>query len=362
VQYNIGQPFLYSYNLTVEQQLPFGVAFSAGYVGSRGVHIMNREEGNNCKPTGSVNGVNDWANASNTNCPLGRFNPNWQSITTICSCSASWYNGLQVVATKRISHGLQFQGNFTWSKLLDEGNAQQVLDNSWVSYNPLQPTLQKGPAGFDVAKNFRLNAIYNFPKVSANGFLGSIANGWWASTIISYQTGYPYTPVLNTNRSLSGVLGAAAAVDTPNILPGRTLDSIEHGVSTCAVGSLPAGTPLHTAQLWFDPCGFTTQPAEFLGNVGRNIIRGPGLSDVDFSIVKDTAVKFFGEGGQVEFRTEVFNLFNHPNFLLPSAAATVLPGTGAQAAADTPLATAGVINTTGQLTSRQIQLALKLVF
>ena len=108
--------------------------------------------------------------------------------------------------------------------------------------------------------------------------------------------------------------------------------------------------------MFYDPCAFSIPALGFLGNAGRSILYGPNLSGVSFSIVKDTAVSFLGEGGKIELRAEIFNLLNHPNLGVPSR--TVFAATRN---AEAPLPTAGQITTTFG-TSRQIQFALKVFF
>jgi hypothetical protein len=100
-------------------------------------------------------------------------------------------------------------------------------------------------------------------------------------------------------------------------------------------------------------------PTGFLGNEGRNILREPGFEDIDYSIVKDTSVSALGENGKIQFRAEVFNLFNRPNFGQPPLA--VFAGSEAAGVAGVPVNSAGVISKTAN-TSRQIQLALKIIF
>ena len=281
-----------------------------------------------------------------------------------------WYNSLQVVATKRISHGFQFQGNYTWSKLLDDGTGEQSSDGSWWATDSGYPYLARGLASYNVTHNFRFNTIYFFPKISEGGIIGGIANGWRVSSIISLQTGYPFSPALGSNRSESGVLTNNA--DLPNLAPGRNASNITSGVSTSnGISPCPtAGQPLGTPTLYYDPCAFVDQPFGYLGNEPRNYLTGPGLADVDFSLVKDTPLKSLGEAGVVEFRAEIFNLFNHPNFGMPGASAvyTVLNGTSTTLASgsttqwvEAPVSSAGVIKATSG-TSRQIQFALRISF
>jgi hypothetical protein len=117
------------------------------------------------------------------------------------------------------------------------------------------------------------------------------------------------------------------------------------------------GTPLGTTNLYYDPCAFNVQPSGFLGSEPRNFLRGPRLFDGDFSVVKDTSLKYLGEAGQVEFRAEIFNILNHPNFSIPNA--TIFSGT----AGIEPVTGAGQITSTlRNQVSRQVQLALRVSF
>jgi hypothetical protein len=107
---------------------------------------------------------------------------------------------------------------------------------------------------------------------------------------------------------------------------------------------------------YYDPGAFTVPALGFLGNLGRNTLRGPGFANLDFSLVKDTSLRFLGESGKLEFRAEFFNILNRVNFGMPNR--TVL---AARADVENPLANAGrITNTSGS--SRQIQIALKILF
>jgi hypothetical protein len=112
--------------------------------------------------------------------------------------------------------------------------------------------------------------------------------------------------------------------------------------------------------MWFDPCAFTLQPLGFIGSTQRSFLRAPGLSNLDFSAVKDTPLKFLGESGLLEFRAEMFNIFNHPSLGIPSGG--VFAGsTTATPAVEDVLSTAGQITATSTK-SRQIQFALRVQF
>jgi len=202
----------------------------------------------------------------------------------------------------------------------------------------------------------RANVIYHIPDLKSDAFYAKPFHGWWMGSIVSWQTGYPITPVNGISHNLSGNVDT---VDRPNLDP-------SFNAATVVTGS-------HTQ--WFDPSMFDLQPSGQLGNAGRGIIRGPKLANADLSLNKDTKLKWLGEQGNVQFRAELFNIFNHPNFAPPSGTLTtaVVPSSTA-----TTLVAAGQYNgpnpalaintgTFGALTrtvtkSRQVQLALKIVF
>jgi hypothetical protein len=173
-------------------------------------------------------------------------------------------------------------------------------------------------------------------------------NDWRASSILSVQSGYPFTPALRTNRSRAGVNAGGAGnggsnIDRPNLVPGRDKKSIILG----------------GPNRYFDPTAFTLQDAGFLGTSGRNFLTGPGSRNLDFSLAKNFPVKRLGKSGALEFRGEFFNVLNHANFAMTDTFRQVFAGA---ANGEAPLPTAGVITTTGSNRSRQIQFALKLLF
>lgn len=153
-------------------------------------------------------------------------------------------------------------------------------------------------AAFDARHNWRFNTIYRFPQTARTGVVGNVINGWAISGILSLRSGLPLAPGVNTNRPRSGVAGGGAIpgssnIDRPDLVPGVNPADITSGVSR-GCGGIPAGTPLGTPGRWFDPCAFTLQPLGFLGTAGRNIIRGPGLANVDVSLTKNTPLRLLG--------------------------------------------------------------------
>ena len=362
MDFHAKQPYLIQWNLAVEQKLPGNTVLTLGYVGTRGVHLWQSEDANTVLPTSIVNGAPFWNPAilgpkAAAGClsivPTCRANPNLGANTQIESHGETFYNGLQVGVNKRLGHGLQFQANYVWSKLLDN-SAGILADQSGQVTDPLfNKKFDWGPAPYNVKHNLRINALYRIPSMKGDGLAAKVTGGWWLGGIVSAQSGFPFSPTLGYFSSLSdatnsGIVRARQLCD--RFKPGPSAGTESEGCS------VQRGTVIQrTPNQWFNPNMFTVNAAGSHGTVGRNVLTGPNLTDVDLSVNKDTAIRKLGEGGNLQFRAEVFNLMNHPNLGPPSASSIFGSATGAISQS------AGVISST-ITTSRQIQLALKLVF
>jgi hypothetical protein len=390
LDYNSKSPYMIQYNLSIQQQLPWGVGLGLAYVGNRGVHLFTIRDSNPILPTSTgpcgdpasrcVNGVVPfWDQGSPNYHPV---NPNMPSTINIGTGADSNYNGLQVVINKRVSRGLEFQIAYTYSKVMDDTQGQANVADCFTSFGlqgtyPLDPHIDRGPACFDSTNNLEASVVYHLPSIkSGNGFVSTAANGWWISSIVSKQSGYPVTPLVFVNRSNSGVLqGQSDEVveNTPALIAAHPCNA----QNPCAYTPIPfnANTVV-TGNInnWFNPAMFSMAP-EFpspegggnfvgqLGNAGRNILRGPGSSDWNFSLVKDTKVKFLGEGGSVQFRAEFFNVLNHPTFKFGFLAPILFVGlpSDTRPFSEAPRPTNSQIRTTDG-DPRQIQFAIKILF
>ena len=391
MDYHMATPYILKWNLTTEQQLPFGMGLSLTYNGSHGVKLYQGIEGNPTIPV-IVSGVPFWNGTQPLQNPLIAH-----TVTYTSDGGNSTYHALLVQLTKHLSHGLQFQAVYTYSHLLDttatqggQGDCGATAGMGQPSYPNDTSLVDVGPACFDITNNFRFNVLYNLPTIRPDRFASKIVNGWWMGSIYSFNTGYPFMPVLNTQRDRSGNQGSA--VDRPKLVTAADVANCAALGSTCKVTPVvydPNTVIIGTPQQWFNPNMFLPAPMYtaaggspcltpgtaaacawgVLGNVSRGMLRGPTLNNLDLSVNKDTALHFLGEQRKLVFRAEMFNILNHANYGMP-AVATFAGGNGTATNSTTWLGTpyqqavtnnAGNINVT-YTTSRQIQLALKIVF
>jgi hypothetical protein len=270
-----------------------------------------------------------------------RANPTIANTWTYFSEGDSSYNALQLDFNHRFSGGLAVRGVYTWSKTIDDGDSLNATTSGGepaLASNPFNLRADRGLANFDVRNVGVLDGIYALPFGHAarflrdlSGFGNAAVSGWSLTSIVTLQGGFPFTPQLSYNPSNNG--------DTRN--PVRPF------VNPAFAGPVIIGSPSQ----WFNPAAFLAPPAAsgFYGNLGRDTLIGPGLATWDLSILKDARIR---EKLRMQFRVELFNLLNRANFNSPNAIAFTPSGVSP---------TAGLITSTST-TSRQIQLALKLLW
>ena len=359
VQTDIATPAVISYAFSIEQQLDRATTITIGYVGSHGYQQILSEDQN--EPASII------CTAASA-CPAGtstgtiyyptivKANPLVANTTSWISGGYSNYNALEVDLRRNFVHGFQFRANYTYAKNLDNGSAwnTSVSANTpaFVSY-PANPSLDYGPAATDVRHLAVFNATYELPighgqtlLSSASPLLSRAVSGWSLSTIATLQTGFPFSPQLGYNPTGSG--------DTRN--------PVRPNVNPNFTGSLytRGSTAVRVAQ-FFSPAAFSAPIYGTVGNLSRDTLAGPGYADWDLSLLKSTSLT---ERTRLQFRAEFFNVLNHTNLQTPNEvvfASGPTQGTAANQTAPAVLSpTAGVITTA--ITSRQIQLGIKLTF
>jgi hypothetical protein len=252
----------------------------------------------------------------------------------------SHYHGLQIEERGTLGHALAFQLSYTWGKSIDTGSATIAGDqfaNSVSSLPWYDLRLNRGVSDFNIGQVLSIHLTYELP--SPRGAAGRwYAKGWRSSATFQKSTGAPFTPVIGGDP-----LGTRSTdpYDVPNAVVG----------GNCTT-PLTTGNPAGYLNL---ACFAFPIPATLRGNLGRNSITGPGLTNVDAAIFKDNFLKRLSETANVQLRVEVFNTLNHANFAPPLDHRTIFDQNGRI------LAGAGLIDTTST-PSRQMQVGLRLIW
>ena len=364
VQPDISTPAVINWNLRVEQKVAPNTSLTLGYIGSHGYHqVLSGDQNepafvtcpNPACPAGVANGTIFYPTTT-------KANPLVANTTSWFSSGISNYNALEVDLRRSFANGLQFRGVYTFSKNLDNGSAW----NTSVSANtpayvsvPGALNLDYGPAATDVRHLASINGTYDLPFGHARQFLPNASpllnkavGGWSLSAIANLQSGFAFSPQLGYNPTGSG--------DTRN--------PVRPDINPAFTGSL---YPRKVGE-WFNPNAFLAPVSTLsktgaitggaVGNLGRDTLTGPGLAELDLSLLKTTHLGA-SERYNLQFRSEFFNILNHTNFTTPNAityasAPTLVAG---EYTAPSISPTAGVITATAT-TSRQIQFGLKLIF
>jgi hypothetical protein len=299
---------LHSWNVNVQRELTRNLGVMLGYFGSRGADLRITRNLNQ-----RIDGVRPYPAVSPSSpiragAPLG-------SIMQVESTGFSSYDALRVSARKRLTHGLQFDASYTWSKSLDTNSLNSSGFAVQDGYNIPN---QYGLSDFDARHRFVLKVMYDLP------FTGhALIRGWQLAAIVQSQSGNPMNIVTSTS-----MLNDVPNTVRPDIVgPIRIIGSVDQ---------------------WFDPSAFVA--VNRFGNLGRNVVIGPAFHNTDLAVTRTLTM---ADRYRVQVRVDIFDLFNHPNFGPPG---TVVgsPTFGKISRTRLPTGEAG--------SSRQIQLAAKLSF
>ncbi|HEY5254710.1 MAG TPA: carboxypeptidase-like regulatory domain-containing protein [Acidobacteriaceae bacterium] len=287
---------IWQYNLEVQRELGPNTVVNVAYVGSHGYEQIFGIDLNQI-PEDKL-GPNDTTGATNA-----RPYPNFQSIGGNKFVGISNYNSLQATIEKRLTSGLQFNFNYTWSKFLNDGDPCAWNCGTTTVQNMYVPSQNYGPADYDIRHMFKGRVIYQLPVGKGQRFLNNnsplaqIVGGWQTAATIQWQTGNPFTVTTANDNSYS-----QSGTQYPNVVP----DVSPWSGNVRTVG--PNGN-------WFNEAAFS-QPADgTFGDSSRNSLYGPHLSNINLSLAKNFPIW----KTVLQIRADSTNVFNHPSFGLPNS-------------------------------------------
>ncbi len=314
-------PYFMEWSLGIEHQFGTTASLKAQYVGTRAVNQPYSTQ---------VNGYQTVCQGCFAPFPTHPTDPRFGEVTQFSTGANSHYNGLQLTAMKRLGHGLQGQVNYTWSRCMDTvSNGGFLPFSAGGILSPLPGDLARdyGPCDYDIRHNLNAQYVYQLPVRVRSHSLGYALNGWQISGTMFWHSGVPFS-VLSTPYSANGngiVQGS-----------GPQFASVVPGVPQYEHHPVPGVTQPGTRQ-WLNPDAFVSavdpstgqcyggdsaQNCQF-GNAGRNALRGPDFLWSDFYLTKWFALT---EHVKLRFEGQFFNVFNHPNFGLPSVVQAGIPG------------------------------------
>jgi hypothetical protein len=309
-------PYMLQYLFNVQRELDSSTALEVGYLGSHSYRLERMYDWNETIPgiTGSVQSRKPY--------------PEYTKVQEIGNVAEARYDSLAIKLSRRLHQGLSVLAGYTLSESTDNGSGIRVLGSDTLfPQNSFCLSCEWGLSVFDVRHRFVASVLYELPFGDGKPFLqsglaGAILGGWQLSTILTKSSGFPLTAYTGADRSNTG-----GGQDRPNATGGDP--------------NLPGDQ--QTIARWFSTDAFVQQPFGTFGNVGRNTIIGPGISNVDASIMRN----FRMANKYLQFRFEAFNMLNNPIWNDPSTTLTS--------------STYGAINMTRK-PMRELQFGLKFVF
>jgi hypothetical protein len=315
-------PYFMEWSLGLEHELGTTGSIHAQYVGTRAVNQPYLTQ---------VNGYQTVCRGCFAPFPYAQpTDPRFGAVTQLSTGANSHYNGLQLTAMKRIGHGFMGQINYTWSRCMDtvsNGGFLQFSAGGILSPIPGDLVRDYGPCDYDIRHNLNAQYVYQLPVKFRNRSLGSALNGWQVSGTVLWHSGIPFS-VLSTPYSAdgNGIVNGS----------GPQFASVVPGVPLYEHNPIPGVTQPGTVQ-WLNPDAFvsTVDPSTGaclggdspkncqFGNLGRNALRGPNFTWSDFYLSKWFPLT---EQWKLRFDIQLFNVFNHPNFGLPSMVLAGIPG------------------------------------
>ena len=340
------------WNLDLQFEPLRNLVLDAGYVGSKGTHLQDTRNFDQGAPGSAPGGAS-------ANLPF----PAYGNIQLVESAASSIYHAFQFRAEKRLSSGLVFLSSYTFSRSIDDASAEfGTKAETGIPQNSNDLAAERGLSNFNTKHRFVLSSLYQLPFgkgqhwMNGEGVMDYVLGHWQAGGILTLQSGRPFTVNRGTDQSESGTFSLQSnpvSADRPDLV-GNPFQAGNIAANPGCVGPSQVRTP----QNWFNPCAFMATAGPAFGDLGRNTLLGPNFKDVDFSLAKEFPL--YSETRKLQFRAEVFNIFNRPNFDIPNTnfdAGSIKPGQ-----VQTIFGQVQSANAFGGKPPRQIQLGLKFIF
>jgi hypothetical protein len=362
---NFKQGRVQQFNVNIEQQMPAGVVLTAGYAGSRSHHILVSGLNVNLDSPGACAGGPTPVAGYTLGCGQGgAFVPSpFGSFTFVGNfndAGNATYNSFQIKAeTKSARHGLYALVGYTFSHTYDSGFPDNLGTLPGALYWPLPGTQKLDWAKSQINLDNQLTAsvIYDLPFGRGKSFgsnwskpVNGVFGNWQITAIEKITSGFPLF-VVNSNNGVFSGAGVNFAWNGNSLNRPNEVGDPNKGGPVAANPTCAAPAQVHTLANWFNPCAFVAAPAGELGTANRAPVTGPDFVNTDFSLIKQFGIS---ERMRLDFRAEIFNLFNHAQFFLPGSSLTQMQDINA------PSTFAKVTQTVNN--PRLIQFALKLTF
>jgi hypothetical protein len=324
--------YVEQWGLSVQQALLADFVGTVSYVGSKGVHLLTLSE---------VNVVNPLTDT--------RPYPAFGQVSWRGNRDNSNYNGLSAAVKRSFSHGFLLSANYMWSHEIDDGSDGSGDGDSLVAENVACQPCERADGIWDVRHVFNANAVYQLPFGPGKRFLNqpgiwrNLAGSWEVTSMVVARTGFPVNVTID--RSSSAVPDGNTTDQRPDLVPGVSLTP-------------PGGS---TIAEWVNPAAFAAPAPETFGDAPRDVARGPGAWQMDLGIGKHIPLT---ERVRLEFRAELFNIFNHPQYGLPqSDISPYLAGEqGVFGSIIQTVNTTTPVSPVGTGTPREIQFVLRVAF
>jgi Carboxypeptidase regulatory-like domain/TonB dependent receptor/TonB-dependent Receptor Plug Domain len=324
------------WNLGFQREVVGNMVVTLDYVGTKGTHLSTLRNLN--QPFFNADGTVTNVLVNGVLTPVIPY-PDLGPIEYRENNGNSIYHGMEVTLEKRFSRGLSFRTAYTLAKSIDQSQEHLASGGTGSFTQNAHNVLgeRRGPSDFDVRHRFVASYVYELPLGPGRTFLtkgpiSHIAGGWRLSGVANLRSGRPFTLKAGNNDSILG---------------GPRGGGMVSAFADCLADGSLAGSDEQSIDRWFDKNAYSTPPGR-LGTCGRNTLRGPNYVNFDMGLARTFDFYFFGEGRRLEFRWEMFNMFNTPQFGLPAANISNTP-------------TAGTISTLAG-DPRVMQFALKFAF